>query len=66
LVPLLSVEELHADVDKWVETVNGMTSIFDDKRQAEGIVVRCVKTKGPDRLSFKVINNAFLLKEKDA
>jgi RNA ligase (TIGR02306 family) len=67
LVPLLSIEELYADVDKWVNGVNGMPSTFDDKRQAEGIVVRCTKVKSSNRLSFKVINNNFLLKaDRDA
>ena len=67
LVPVLfTASPLHADVDLWVKFADHLHSTFPDANQAEGVVVRDMSRKHINRLSFKVINNTFLLKEKDA
>lgn len=58
---------LNHTVDELVARVDGMKTTFPSGKNAEGVVIRDRDESGPDRLSFKVINNQFLLKEdKDA
>lgn len=68
LVPIIEVFELNHTIDELLEMAKGF---YDGtKNHREGIVIRPVNSiksnilKG-DRASFKIINNEFLLKEKE-
>lgn len=66
LVPILKVGFiLDHTVDELVEMVNGMKTVFPSGKNAEGVVIRALSESNTDRLSFKVINNAFLIENNE-
>lgn len=69
MVPVLDWEHvIHNDVQKYVDTYNDMTHKMYQDKQIEGVVIRPIKEihdRHHGRISFKVINNKFLLKNED-
>lgn len=69
MVPVLDWNHvIHNDVQKYIETYNAMTHPVYQNKQIEGVVIRPLKEtydREFGRVSFKVINNKFLLKNED-
>lgn len=69
MVPVLDWNHtIHNDVKKYVDTYNDMTHPVYQNKQIEGVVIRPLKEIYDidyGRISFKVINNNFLLKNED-
>ena len=69
MVPVLDWNHvIHNDVQKYIDEYNGMTHSMYQGNQIEGVVIRPVKEINDSyhgRISFKVINNSFLLKNGD-
>lgn len=69
MVPVLDWEHtIHNDVQKYIDTYNDMTHGMYQNNQIEGVVIRPLKEIYDNyhgRISFKVINNNFLLKHED-
>lgn len=67
LVQIIEVSNIEHTVDEWIEFAKTVKYPASDK-PAEGIVIRPTETIWSnvlkDRLSFKVINNNFLIQEK--
>lgn len=67
LVQIMEISNEQHSVDEWIEIAKKVKYPFN-QNPAEGIVIRpienCWSNVLRDRLSFKVINNNFLLKEK--
>ena len=69
MVPVLDWEHvIHDDINHYINTYNGMSHQIYQNKQIEGVVIRPLQEIHDSyhgRISFKVINNKFLLKNED-